>query len=223
MYPLMAAVLSRVDEAVELLVKNKHLDINCKDPDTGITSLWLAAYIGEGHMIKLLAENGADIYATNDQGVNILHLAASMGHTEVFKMLLDSCYDPLRETQDGMTAFHIACIENKEDIVTCYLDYLSRNEFKRKYQQTLLNHVNPKMQLTPLGFAILMGNNTIASDLISSGALYYLEKNDILKDLSPIFMAIDQNSVDLIEQMMDNGLDLGIHNSMHESPLLYAI
>lgn len=75
----MAAVLSRNEELVQGLVRNNHLDVNCRDPKTGITSFWLAGYLGEGGIMKILAENGADIYATNNEGVNVLHLSCYLG------------------------------------------------------------------------------------------------------------------------------------------------
>lgn len=80
------------------------------------------------------------------------------------------------------------------------------------------------MQITPLGLAILMNNHVVAADLINAGASCYLDKNDVQKDLSPIFLAIEHDAIDLLEQMIDNGLDLeDIRNSKQESPILYAI
>lgn len=121
----MAAVLSREIKIVEILVQNEHTDLNCRDPETRVTSLWLAGYLGEGEMIKLLAENGADVYATNRDGVNVLHMAAALGQANVFKMLLESFFDPLRETKDGMIALHIACIENRQEVISCYVDFMN--------------------------------------------------------------------------------------------------
>lgn len=98
-----------------------------------------------------------------------------------------------------MTALQIACIENRHEVATCFTDFLKEGQLRRKYRQKLLNFVSPKMQLTPLGLAILMENNAIASTLIHAGALCFLDKNDLQKDLSPVFLAIEQNSAELLE------------------------
>lgn len=109
----MSAVLRRNPVTVGVLLQNKGIDVNCRDAHTGFTCFWLACYLGEGEIMKQLAERGADIYGCNSDQVNALHLAAYLGDTLVFKMLLESGYDLLKKTADGMTALHIACIEGK--------------------------------------------------------------------------------------------------------------
>ena len=71
--------------------------------------------------------------------------------------------------------------------------------------------------------AILMGNSRIASDLIANGCKVYFDKNDAQKDLSPLFMAIEGDKRDLLEQMYDSGADITVRDSKGQSPLLYAI
>lgn len=138
-------------------------------------------------------------------------------------MLLESRYDMMKETNDGMTALHIACIYGKHDIVTTFLEYLMSSGLRKKYRMKVLNAMNTQMGLSPLSIAILTGSIGIANVLITNGCKLYYDNNDLQKDLSPIFIAIELNAVFLIEMMCDKNLDLDVRNSNQQSPLLFAI
>ena len=52
------------------------ININEKDPATGVNAFWFACYYGHAEVVTLLGQNGADIYAqSNELGINALHLA----------------------------------------------------------------------------------------------------------------------------------------------------
>ena len=46
-----------------------------KDPKSGVNAIWLACFYGNGEIMSLLAEAGADLFATNKKKINIMHLA----------------------------------------------------------------------------------------------------------------------------------------------------
>jgi ankyrin repeat protein len=57
------------------MLENKFININQKD-QIGVNSFWIACKFGHGAAMKVLAENGIDIFNTDDKGNNALHLAA---------------------------------------------------------------------------------------------------------------------------------------------------
>lgn len=71
----MLAVCKGHSEMIDLLLMNKSIDIDEKDPKTGINAFWLACLFGKGNIMKKLAERGCDIITTNIEEVNVLHLA----------------------------------------------------------------------------------------------------------------------------------------------------
>ena len=72
------------------LLQNKTVNINAIDPYSGVNSFWLACLYGHGKIMKILAEQGADIFITNRQKINVLHLAVYKNYVEIFDMLLRS-------------------------------------------------------------------------------------------------------------------------------------
>ena len=74
-YPLMMAVCKGYQDITDLILKNPTLDVNKKDPKTGINSFWLACLFNHGTIMKKLAEKGSDLFVTNKDKINVLHLA----------------------------------------------------------------------------------------------------------------------------------------------------
>lgn len=72
--PLICSIISGHTKMVELILKNKSLDINITD-ETGTNSFWLACFYGYGEIIKLVAEAGADVLNKDKDGNNALHMA----------------------------------------------------------------------------------------------------------------------------------------------------
>ena len=62
---------------MELILLNKSLDVNVKDPKTGINAFWIAACFRYGLIMKQLAEAGIDVLVQNNRGMNALHIACS--------------------------------------------------------------------------------------------------------------------------------------------------
>ena len=74
----------------------------------GVNSFWIACKFGHGGVMKVLAENGADIFCTDEKGNNVLHLAAISNYPNIINMLIKSEY-PLNEVNNkGLTAIALA-------------------------------------------------------------------------------------------------------------------
>ena len=84
------------------------IDINKKD-EKGLNAFWVAAYHGHGDVMRVLSENGIDIYNADSNGNNALHVSARFSNRyNVFKMLVESKYNLDKVNNAGDTAAHIA-------------------------------------------------------------------------------------------------------------------
>lgn len=63
----------------------------------------------------------------------------------------------------------------------------------------VLNKVNSKSQLSTLAYAIMHQHYQISSLLIEFGAQSYYGETDEQKDFSPIFLAVQELNIDLLE------------------------
>ena len=70
------------------LLKNKSVNIDAKDPYSGVSAFWLACLYGHGKIMSILAEEGADVYVINKFKINVLHLAVYKNHISIVKMLI---------------------------------------------------------------------------------------------------------------------------------------
>ena len=108
MNPLMLAVAKGYEEIVDVLIKNKSMDINMRDPMTGVNALWLASYYDQAEIMRVLAKNGGDMSVTNKQGINVMHIAVYKNHIELVKMLIKSGFPITNTTNDHNFALYIA-------------------------------------------------------------------------------------------------------------------
>jgi len=114
------AVLIRDIAAIE-----KHIaagsDIDEKD-QFGSTPLIVASTFGVTKAAGILVENGANLYATNNEGSTPLHIASFLCHTETVELLLDAGADKSRKNDAGHTAFE-SVAGPFADVIPIY-DYL---------------------------------------------------------------------------------------------------
>ena len=90
------------------MLENRMININQQDED-GLNAFWIAARCGHGDIMRVLAQNGIDIYNTDKKSNNALHLSARFrDRFNILEMLVDSRYDLNRQNVDGDTAAHIA-------------------------------------------------------------------------------------------------------------------
>jgi ankyrin repeat protein/ketosteroid isomerase-like protein len=86
---LIAAVLDDETEGVrDSLVRGA--DANCRDPETGLTALMIAACHARPDLVKLLLDAGADVFAVDSRtGASALHKASQGGSVDVARMLVE--------------------------------------------------------------------------------------------------------------------------------------
>lgn len=62
--------------------------------DYHVSSLMLAAYIGQLPLVRLLLEFGGDVHARAVGGGTCLHIACRVGNLQIAKLLIDHGADP---------------------------------------------------------------------------------------------------------------------------------
>ena len=140
------------------MLRNKTLDINVVDPQTGVNAFWLACLYGHGEIMRILAEAGADIYVTNTRKVNVLHLAILKNHIDIVKMLIESGFSLNEETIEGNTALHLATQTNHHEISEIIINHLAESEYKKSVVVETISKVNTFTNMSALGATILMDN-----------------------------------------------------------------
>ncbi|XP_063679078.1 ankyrin repeat domain-containing protein 16-like [Bolinopsis microptera] len=119
----------------------------------------LAAEKQNLEIIKVLAENGADVKLTNKDGWNAFHIAARSGKVEVLKYLLELNSDLINTvSKNGRTPLHSAALNNCHEAT----DWL------------LLRGISPNLVdssgLTPLMDGARMGHEAVCVVLVTHGA-----------------------------------------------------
>jgi uncharacterized protein len=90
-----------------LVLKGAELQNFSKNPQQ-VTPLQSAVAGGNGEIVRILLENGANPNSIQASGYTPLHAATMNGQTEVVSLLLDHGADPNLLTTDGRTALDIA-------------------------------------------------------------------------------------------------------------------
>jgi peptidoglycan/LPS O-acetylase OafA/YrhL len=87
--PLAGSILAGDREGVRRILAATEPGVPGRDDTTGITPLTLAAMGGDGEIVAMLLEAGADLDATDRDGSTALHAAAFMGQADIVRLLLD--------------------------------------------------------------------------------------------------------------------------------------
>lgn len=91
-----------VDEVREIVTAHKWL-VNHRDPNTMATPVVYAARQGDFDIVRLLHENGADLYATDRGDQGALYYAAHEGRFDVAEYLVSQGVDPSAPNSAGIS------------------------------------------------------------------------------------------------------------------------
>jgi hypothetical protein len=128
--PLHGAAYSGNSEVVRLLIEYgaAAADVNARDSG-GSTPLLLASEghnFGDGSVVRLLLEHGADINVQNHFGRTPLHRASFRGALEVVRLLLGHGADVEAKNNIDKTALQIAADEGHDDVVELLREHGAR-------------------------------------------------------------------------------------------------
>lgn len=212
-------------------------------PDSdGNTAFHLATESGDIEMIRLLAENGADLVHLNNAGQLPLHLAAMYGYEKVVDLLL-AMGSPVNTDNSQPSPLHLAAawgwsavakrlvragaaIESKDSKDRTPL-YLASYNGSRNMAELLLSFgATPTVSdidgMTPLHVAALKGWEPVVSLLLNAGAnVHATEKGHGQTPLH--FAAISKNPSDtLVNHLLESGADIQKRDNDGNTPLASA-
>ena len=161
----------------------------------------VAAEAGEPELIEILAQNGADLHATNQLGENSMHIAVGSGSFDVLAPLFKQGVSLNRADGSGSTPLHLAVMRRDPDSLRTLLS-LGANP----------NSYNPEGRL-PIDYAIEMRDYEFASLLIQYGSHV---------PCTPLYDGIVEDDRDLIDFLLSNGADPNSLCQLSDDTLLGA-
>ncbi|XP_006813082.1 uncharacterized protein LOC100373654 [Saccoglossus kowalevskii] len=166
---------SGLKDGVNVMLEVDYENTNDSDKQT---PLHKAAERGDGDVINVLIDNGADVDVKTPQwGYTALHRASHFGHTKAVKTLLKNNADTeVRDYVHGATPLHIAANSNHDETTDVLLKYDAYIDAQDKYGYT------------PLHRAALHGHIQTCKVLINCGA--NVEVRNDMHDQTPLHLAV---------------------------------
>ena len=176
----------------------------------GTTAIHFAAFKGDIKIIKLLIENGANIYIRTNRGLNIIHYSAQ-GNKSTSLMFFYLKYYVFAEKENleiknlikasdsgGSTPLHWAAYSNAEDILL-YLIHL--NIFNDENERQEFINKKDLQGLTPLHLSVSSKSLRIVVKLLQSGAKSDIKDN---KGNTPFQLAVNKKQKEIAEVIKNN-------------------
>lgn len=167
-------------------------DLNSVDPTTGVSPLIMAIKLGRIDLMKLMLQNGADLFFEDDNGYNILKYAQILG---------------------------TSCSKNYQEIINVMLEYeklllplhaaIKIYDMPRFLHHVEFEDINKRdlRGITPLMLAAELGYEDILVRLLFSEADINIIDND---GKTALFYAVKYNHYNIVRKLIDNGADITI-------------
>jgi ankyrin repeat protein len=190
------------------------LDVGA-DPNSrtskGRSALSVAARDGHLDIVKDLLDRGASSATYDSSGWTPLLAAASNGHCEVVKALLTSGANLEACSLDGFSPLFTSALEGHQEVVKALLDSGASPE------------TPDSMGRTPLTAAAFYGYPEIARTLLNFGADALALTSRRRAHATPIHYASERGHVNVVQLLLDAGVDINIPASDGSTPLHYAV
>ena len=209
-FPLLVAAAKCGLDFITLMLSNITVDINKKDKN-GVNAFFMAAYHGKVLVMRRLMEKGAAMFEKNANGSSVLHIAVKRANMDVLDELVWIQY-PLNEPKvNGITALGIAAMRGSLKIL------------RLLYENGADIEQTSPAGIGPLYLATKASQYECARYLLDQGAASYLAE-PIKVDYSPVFVAVTQCQVSVLEMMCDRGDELDDYkDSQGYTPLTLAV
>ena len=198
-----------LEKKIDKLILNG-VDLDEIDDD-GYNAIALASEERYLTLIKVLLEKGADFNSRDKYGyklVNRVYLYFYY-YYDVLKLLLEYDLDPnsIQDSYRNNTILHMTVYDGNLESTKLLLDYGANINAKNKYG------------LTPFNYAISDFYPPIARNIIK--VLKFLASNPNLnvEDNFPLHYASTLGSPEIIEILIDRGIDVNIRNDFNTTPL----
>jgi ankyrin repeat protein/beta-lactamase regulating signal transducer with metallopeptidase domain len=173
-----------------------------------ISSIQLAAYLGDLARVKGFLENGVGVNTQDAYSVTPLHAAAQNGQKEVAEFLLSKGASVNLASADsiipsGTTPLHGAALIGSREVVELLIGKGAEIDAK------------DKMGITPLYYAARWASSDTARLLIAHGA----DVNAMSQaDGTPLHSAAHYGNKDLVLLLLDHGADINAQNAYGTMP-----
>ena len=176
----------------------------------GTTAIHFAAFKGNVKIIKLLIENGANIYAETKRHLNIFHYSAqgnkptSLMYFYLYKYIFGKPKDEkiieLIKAQDsgGSTPLHWAAYSNAEDVL---LYLINLHIFPNENERLAFINQRDKQGFTALHLSVTSKSIRIVMKLLQHGANSEIADK---KGNTPLKLAIDKNQKAIADIIRNN-------------------
>ena len=209
---LHVCVFKKFNELTELFITHCKKNINdelLKDfinekNDQGVTALHYASFRGNVKIIKLLIENGANLYAKTNRKLNIFHYAGQGNRPNslmyfylLFRKIKD--YQLLTEQDSGgSTPLHWAAYSNAEDML---LYLLNLDFFKNEKERQEFIDKRDSQGYTALHLSVSSKSKRIVMKLLQNGATPDIKD---IKGKTPLDLARTKKQREIEEIIKNN-------------------
>ena len=244
-FPIHHAAQYGNDEAIKTMLK-RGIEVDMQTKHYKLTSLHVAANVGQSVVVETLVMAGANIEALTFNGLTPIRLATNTNHVEVVKILLKKGATPNTCDYEGNTPLHVAVDQGNNKIIELLLEYNASVFIKNKDGKTafqlaiiLKKHTAIKQflqkyprlakpakymgnpPLLQLECCINGGDIKTAQVMLDHGA----DPNAInpQQEGSPLHAACELDHLDLIELLIKHGADPTMCFPTIATPLHHAI
>jgi ankyrin repeat protein len=204
-------------EVIKCLIENG-ADVNlCSD-----TNVHYPLSVASGisyNLVRCLVENGANVRVKNNEGWTPLHDATAEGQLEIVKYLISKGSEINLKTNDGTTPLHNAAFFGNFDIVKYLVDNGADINATNQKEETPLDNAFDPIPIP--GFLFKKKNSPIRD---YSGIVKFLkEHGGKLSAKYLLFEASAEGNLDIVKNLIENGISIDVKNNTEQTPLCVAV
>ena len=172
--------------------------------DQGVTAIHFASFKGNVKIIKLLIENGADIFIKTKRLLNIIHYSAQGNKPSsimfyYFELMKKGDFQLIKDKDSGgSTPLHWAAYSNAEDAL---LYLINLNIFKNEKEKLDFINMKDYQDFTPLHLSVTSKSSRIVMKLLQNGASPEIKNKN---QMTPLDLAIKKEQKEIIEIIRNN-------------------